>query len=139
WRRTRWTGCARPCRPASARAMPRPTGRGPVGARSSDGSRHGPMDPRQTRLPPDPADAVSKPGPATASGDPPPATPYVEPSPGVRAGAGPDAQRGPAGGQAGDREAQRRAGDVVQPGLMEEFDRCRVAAVLAAHAEPQQR
>ena len=37
--------------------------------------------------------------------------------------------------QAGDRDAERRAGDVVQAHLVEEVDRLRVAAVLAADAE----
>ena len=39
------------------------------------------------------------------------------------------------GGEAGDRHAEGRAGDVVQPDLVAEGDRGRVAAVLAADAD----
>ena len=41
----------------------------------------------------------------------------------------------PAGLQPGDRHPERRAGHVVQAGIVEEVDRLRVAAVLAADAE----
>ena len=44
-------------------------------------------------------------------------------------------QGGPSGLEAGDRDPERRAGDVVQPDLVEEVDRRRVAPVLAADAE----
>ena len=50
----------------------------------------------------------------------------------VRAGRPDD---GLGGGQAGDRHAERRAADVVEAGVVEQGDRLRVAAVLAAHAE----
>ncbi|MCW2793863.1 MAG: EamA family transporter [Nocardioides sp.] len=48
-------------------------------------------------------------------------------------------ERGAAGLQAGDRDAERRAGDVVEPDLVEEVDRGRVATVLPADAEVQVR
>jgi O-acetylserine/cysteine efflux transporter len=47
------------------------------------------------------------------------------------------AQGGAAGLEAGDRDPERRAGDVVQPHLVEEVDRRRVAPVLAADTEVQ--
>src|ERR1051326_2831361 len=39
------------------------------------------------------------------------------------------------GGEAGDRHAERRAGDVIEPDLVAEGDRGGIAAVLAADAE----
>src|SRR6185295_6849196 len=39
----------------------------------------------------------------------------------------------------GDRHPKRRAGDVVEPGHMEELDRLRIAAVLAADPELEPR
>jgi O-acetylserine/cysteine efflux transporter len=50
-----------------------------------------------------------------------------------------DAQRGAAGLEPGHGDAERRAGDVVEPDLVEEVDRGRVAAVLTTHAEVQVR
>ena len=47
------------------------------------------------------------------------------------------AHGGAAGLEARDRHPERRAGDVVEPHLVEEVDRRRVAAVLAADAEVQ--
>lgn len=54
-----------------------------------------------------------------------------------RAGAASSAagQRGPAGLEPGHRDPERRAGDVVEPHLVEEVDRGGVAPVLAADAE----
>ena len=46
-------------------------------------------------------------------------------------------ERRPAGLEAGDRDPEGRAGDVVQPHLVEEVDRGRVATVLAADAQVQ--
>ena len=48
-------------------------------------------------------------------------------------------RRGLGGGQPRDRDAERRAGDVVQPDLVAEGDARRVAAVLAADADLQAR
>src|SRR6202000_893835 len=47
------------------------------------------------------------------------------------------AQRRLCGGEARDQHAERRARDVVQPDLVAEGDRGRIAAVLAADAELQ--
>src|SRR4051812_33592452 len=47
----------------------------------------------------------------------------------------PRAQHSLGGGETGDRHPERRAGHVVEPGVVEEGDRLRVAAVLTAHAE----
>lgn len=49
------------------------------------------------------------------------------------------AQRGPAGLQTRHRDPEGRAGDVVEPHLVEEVDRGGVAAVLPAHPEVQVR
>jgi hypothetical protein len=46
-----------------------------------------------------------------------------------------NASRGLGRGEAGDRHAEGRAGDVVQPDLVAEVDDCGVAAVLAADAD----
>jgi hypothetical protein len=48
-------------------------------------------------------------------------------------------QNGLRGRDAGDRDPVRAAGDVVKPGHVEELDRDRVAAVLAADAELERR
>src|SRR5207245_1736790 len=48
-------------------------------------------------------------------------------------------ERGAGGGQPRDRDAERRARHVVQARVMEELDRARVAAVLAADAHLQLR
>src|SRR3954452_4831436 len=65
-------------------------------------------------------------GPSSCSG---------ESADGLLGGAGVSADDRLGGGPAGDRHAEGRAADVVEAGLVEQGDRLRVAAVLAAHAE----